>query len=172
MSIEKLPTFTESIADDIINEGIIDFFKGIWEKITNLVKGEQKVFFEKFTKESSKTQKVRMLNVRIEELAQRYVEKVMEMGKKPEDLIDIEKDLIQLFKVYYKVTGKTHKRDVHRKTGLFNRVFLWQDLIPKGVTVQEIEQQYRDKIDSIRRRADRKIQRAEEELEYFMTILK
>lgn len=165
--IDKIPYYEEFVA-----EGLLDFFKGLWQKLIDLVSGEQKVFFRKLEAEDSKNGKIKLLNQRIEELAQRYIDDIMNKDKDPLDLLDSERDLIQLFKIYTKITGKFHKRDVHRKTGLFDRIFLWPDLIKKGVTKEDIEQQYRDKIESIRRRADRKIQKAEEELAYFMKILK
>jgi Trp operon repressor len=157
----------------LLEEGLRDFLDRILDKLVSIVKGEQKAFLRKLSREKNKNQKVRMLNRRIEELASNYIQKFSQerRSKNLEKMIDLEKDIIELLKLYETINGKKHKRDVHRKTGLFDRVFLWPELLEKGVTKRDLQEQYEEKVNSIRTRANRKIKRAEEELEYFMKIL-
>ena len=172
----NIKTIDEYLAEQesgILDEGIIDFIKTIWYSLVDVVTGSQKVFMTKLAKTSNKNTKVKMINKRIEELASDYIDGILEKGKDIDasNMVDIEKNLIQLFKLYHSMTNKVHVRDIHRQTGLFDRVFLWPDLIPQGVTKADIEHMYTEKINSIRTRAERKIKKAEEELAHYMRVL-
>lgn len=158
---------------DHLDEGFRDFLASVWIKLVYLSQGSQRAFMLKLSRENNKAKKVKMINDRIEELARDYISGILEKGKSTDStkMLRLETYLIQNFKLYESITGKKHPRDIHRQTGLFDRVFLWPDLIPKGVTKEDIMLSYQDKIESIRTRADRKIKRAEEELAHWMVIL-